>query len=97
MKLIGLGSHVRTDQGDGYCIGRTMSVTDGDDAEDWAKPGRSKDDPVYTIQLFDGSLCTNQKNGEYPPVDNITTITRHSIDNDPNVPAGLRSFLLGLA
>lgn len=41
--------------------------------------------PLYYVQLFDGTVCSTT---------DVASVTNHSIDN-PSVPAGLRSYLLG--
>lgn len=74
-----LGSQVETEKGGGHLIARH-------------RPATSRV-PRYTIQLFDGTICSSG-DSEYPQVEQVSSVTIHSIDN-PSVPAGLRSFLLG--
>lgn len=84
MKRIVIGSRVKTANGDGCLIDSTVTVEGGTSSHHWAKPGRSKSDPIYNVQLFDGTIET---------VTDLSTSGEHSMND--RIPYGLRAFLLG--
>lgn len=80
---IELGSRVKTEQGEGHLLDRSISVSSGKN-DTWVNPGRSKESPVYSVQLFDGTFST---------VTDLSSISPNSIDD--GIQYGLRSFLRG--
>jgi hypothetical protein len=79
-KLIGLGSLVKTDQGEGFVIGRTTDPKQ----------------PNYGIRLMDGSLCAMYPvTSEYPhkPCHTVELIDTNPVDH-PQISAGLRDYLI---